>query len=192
MKTLFICLLFSASLAARAQSALPVNETGRVTFTEVVKTDSLKKALLYTNAKKWLSANGFQLTATPEDSAAGKLVGSQEFYLYARGYISKKIHGKIAYTATIEVKDNRYRYAFTDFMFAYYKEDRTYNMVPTGKEKPLEETKASGWQSLWEQHKKTTQTKINSSINSLKAAMPEVPKTKPETVVSKKVTSEDW
>ena len=192
MKPAFTFLFIFCSFFAYSQSLLPTDESGKVAFIEVVKTDSVGKEVLYENAKKWLLTNNFQVQFTPEDSIAGKCVARQSFPVYARGYISKKIHGKINYTLTVAVKENRYRYEFSNFTFDYYKESRTYEMVPTGKHKALEEPQASGWQSLWEQHKKTTQNHVNTMIGSLKTAMIEIPKPKTETVLSKKAASQDW
>jgi hypothetical protein len=192
MKLSFTFLLIFCGFFTYSQGLLPTDENGKVAFIEVVKTDSLGKDVLYENARKWLQDNNFQFQFSPEDSLAGKCVAKQSFTVYARGYISKKIHGKITYTLTVAVKDNRYRYEFSNFNFDYYKESRNYEMVPTGKHKALEEPNASGWQSLWEQHKKTTQSTVNNTIRSLKAAMIEVPKPKTETVMSKKSASQDW
>jgi hypothetical protein len=192
MKPAFTFFLIFCSVFAYSQSVLPTDEKGKVAFIEVVKTDSLGKELLYENAGKWLQANNFQLQVSAEDSIAGKWVAWQSFPVYARGYISKKIHGKINYTLTVAVKENRYRYEFSNFTFDYYKENRNYEMVPTGKHKALEEPQASGWQSLWEQHKKTTLNTVNTLVGSLKTAIIEIPKPKTETVLSKKATSQDW
>jgi hypothetical protein len=192
MKLAFTLLFIFCSFFTYSQGLLPTDENGKVAYIEVVKTDSVGKEVLYENARRWLQANNFQMQFSPEDSIAGKWVARQSFPVYARGYISKKIHGKINYTLTVAVKDNRYRYEFSNFVFDYYKESRNYQMVPTGKQKALEEPQASGWQSLWEQHKKITQSTVNNMVNSLKGAMIEVPKPKTETVLSKKSTSQDW
>jgi hypothetical protein len=192
MKFFLPCLILFKCAFVFAQTSLPVDEKGKVIFYEVIKAEDFKKGILYENAKNWLTENSFHIESTPEDSIAGKIVASQSFYVYARGYISKKIHGKITYKTSIEVKDNRYRYSFSDFTFFYYKEDRNYQMVPTGKEKPIEESKASGWQSLWEQHKKNTQVHITRQIQDLKSSMIELPKPKTDTVISKKLHTEDW
>lgn len=188
-----ICLIYCFS-SLSAQSLLPLSDAGKVSFAEVVKTDSLKKVQLYANAKAWLTTKGYKVFVSPADSSAGRLTAHHSFYVYARGYVFKKIHGNITYTATIEVKENKYRYTFDNFVFHYYKEDRNHKMVPSGKEKLLEEKKASGWQSLWESHQKNTHQTITMGIADLKATMSRIPDAKKELPVAAKkgTATENW
>lgn len=176
MKTLIFYCLFFASLFARAQAVLPVDEQGKVSFNEVVLSTMPKEALL-ADAKSWLIDQGLKIQK--EDTATGTVTAFNEVAVYDKGYITKKIHGKVKYQITIDVKDNKYRYTFTDFSFIYYKENRNYRMVPSGKTKPMEEVKAEGWQNLWDNHKKTTKALVETSIAQLKTAMLMLPKTIP-------------
>ncbi|MFL5729424.1 MAG: hypothetical protein ACJ75J_08040, partial [Cytophagaceae bacterium] len=93
------------------------------------------------------------------------------FLVYTKGAISKEIHGAIRYSVKIEVKNNKYKYRFSDFVFEYYKINRNYQYLPTGQEKPLEEEKFTGWDNAWENHKKETYSRITSLIKSLKSDM---------------------
>lgn len=173
MKTLILYSFLFASFFAKAQGTLPLDEQGKVAFSEIV-VSSMKKETLFTNAKSWLTDQGF--TLEKQDTIAGTLTASNEAPLYDKGYISKKIHGKVKYQVTIDVKDNKYRYNFTDFTFIYYKENRNYRMVPSGKAKPMEEPKAEGWQNLWNAHKRTTKALIENKVSQLKMAMLILPK----------------
>lgn len=193
MKQLCTIILALCWFSAFPQTQFPLDDQKKIAFIEVVKADSLSEKTLYSNAKTWLVANGYHITSSQADSLAGKLMATTELPVYARGYLFKKIHGKIAYTATIEIKENKYRYNFSHFVFQYHKEDRNYKMVPTGKTKPLEEENASGWQALWENHLKYTYTAVNNSISTLKAAMLAKPEVKKEpAITAKKATSADW
>jgi hypothetical protein len=193
MKQLCTLILALCWYSACSQTQFPLDEQKKITFMEVVKADSLSEKTLYTNAKAWLLANGYHITSSAQDSLAGKLIATYELPVYARGYLFKKIHGKIAYTTTIEVKENKYRYNFNHFVFQYHKEDRNYTMVPTGKTKPLEEDKASGWQSLWESHLKYTYTVVTNQVAALKTAMMAKPATKKDPAISaKKENAEKW
>lgn len=160
-------------LGAHGQS-LPTDEQGRVAFREVVPADKLAASLLYVHAKGWLRRRGYALTVA--DSAGGRLVATNAFGVYDRGYATKKLHGKVQYHLTVEVKDGRYRQQFTDFRFAYYAEDRTYHVVPTGKTKPLEDLTASGWLKLWQSHREATRQTVDELAAELKTAMLAVPK----------------
>jgi hypothetical protein len=163
--------LFASGVFAQE---LPLNEAGKVCFESIVKVDSVKTEALLANAENWLAENRYQTVAI--DKTAGKLMAEQSFMVYDKGYISKKVHGKISYNLIIEVKEGKYRYFFKDFVFSYYKEDRTFKVVPTGKKKNLEERNAQGWQHLWENHKKNTAGFILQQMESLKTAMVFMPK----------------
>lgn len=187
MRTLLCLLAMGWLLASGAHGqALPTDERGRVAFYEVVPADSLRAGLLYAHAKAWLHRRGYTLTAA--DSLGGRLVATNAFGVYDRGYVTKKLHGKIRYQLTLEVKNGRYRQQFTDFVFAYYHEDRTYRVLPTGKTKPLEEPTATGWQKLWESHHQATRQAVEGFAAELKTAMLTVPKP----VAQQPRPSADW
>lgn len=171
---------------ARAQ-ALPLDERGHVLFYEVVAADSLRAGALYAHAKAWLHRRGYALARA--DSAAGQLVATNGFGVYDRGYLTKKMHGKVHYQLTLDVKNGRYRLQFSDFAFAYYQEDRTYHLVPTGKTKPLEDPSAPGWQKLWESHRQDAALAVASLSDKLKTAMLAVPKAP---VLAQRARSADW
>lgn len=184
--SLFTALLLLTVLRTQAQT-LPLDEQGNVSFYALVKADSLPAGLLYAHAKTWLSRHGHTLAVA--DSAAGKLVAASSFDMYDRGYLTKKLHGKVKYQLTVEVKDGRYRLQVNGFTFAYYQEDHTYHLVPTGKTKPLEEATAAGWQKLWETHRHDTLLATNILSAELKNAMLAVPKVPAAVVVPR---STNW
>ncbi len=161
------------AFAAQAQ-ALPLDERGKVGFAAVVRADSLPAGTLYAHARTWLRRRGYQLAEA--DSATGRLVAEHAFGVYDRGYLTKRLHGKVHYRLTVEVKDGRYRSQFTDFSFAYHQPDRNALPQPTGKTKPLEDATAPGWQKLWETHRQDTLLIVNTLAEELKTAMLAVPK----------------
>jgi hypothetical protein len=168
-----LCLVLLAAPPGRSQ-ALPFDNQGKVSFYEVVPADSLRAGTLYAHAKHWLHRYGYTLSTA--DSVAGRLIATQALAMYDRGYLTKKLHGKVRYQLTLEVKDGRYRLQFTDFVFDYYHEDRTYRLVPTGKAKPLEDSLAAGWQKLWQNHRHDTLLGITTLQAELKTAMLAAPK----------------
>lgn len=184
------CLGAGAALLAarpvRAQ-ALPLDEQGRVSFYHVVKADSLPAGTLYGHAKGWLRRRGYALATA--DSVAGRLVATSALPVYDRGYLSKKLHGKVRYQLTVEVKNGRYRLQVSDFVFDYYHEDRAYRWVPTGKTKPLEDPQAAGWQQLWQTHRQDTLLGITGLAAELKTAMLAVP---PPELPAAPVRSAEW
>lgn len=165
--------LFLLQHIASAQSLLPVDDsTKKVTFEEIVKVDSTSLMTLQSNAEAWIQKNlKSDNSEIRLDSNGGRLSSEGKFFVYTKGIASKEIHGAIRFKLTIETKPNKYRYRFSDFVFEYYKQNRQFKYVPTGKEKPLEDPKFPGWEKPWVRYKKETAGKINTYISSLKEAM---------------------
>jgi hypothetical protein len=172
----FILLIISfASLTFGAAQSLPTDESGKVFFSEVILADSFPKEKLYKNSLVWLNSLNRpeeKFTFFKKDSIQSSATGQCEFQVFSQSGLLRKMVGLITCQASIETKDNKFRYAFGDFIYHYYKEDRNYKMLKTGKTKPLEDKDAAGWQKLWEKHKHATYTKINSLIASLKVEIP--------------------
>lgn len=173
---LFLFILIVTRLSVFGQT-FPLDDAGKIVFYEVVKADSFKRDFLYHNAVTWLnSLKGFDEIITESlDSIHGKIIAKNEVTVYSQTGILKKISGKMKYQTMIEVKDNLYRYNFSEFVFHYYKQDRNYKMVATGKTKNLEDAKASGWQKLWDKHRSKMLEKIQRDIAQLKIKIVEVP-----------------
>ena len=174
---LSITVLTSISTVSTAQ-VLQMDTLGKVTYYEIVEAPAMRKEALYDNAFSWVQAlKGLENKVAIEtsDVLAGKIVATNEFPLFSQTGVLKKLSGKITYNMTIEVKDNLYRYKFTDFVFHYYKQDRTYKIVATGKTKKLEDPKASGWQKLWNKHRAQTAAKMQTDLTTLKIQMVAVP-----------------
>ncbi len=172
----FVLLIISfASLTFDAAQSLPADESGKVSFSEVVLADSFPNGKLYSNSITWLKSLNRpeeKFTFSNKDSIQSSVTGQYEFQVFAQSGLLRKMVGLITCKLSIETKDNKFRYTFSDFIYHYYKEDRNYKMAKTGKTKPLEDKEAKGWQKLWEKHKQTTNTKINSLITSMKSEIP--------------------
>jgi hypothetical protein len=162
----------------------PVNQPEKYIFYEIVDVDSMAAGMLYHNAAKWLRQNSTTLHVA--DSLGGVLNASNEFSVFKESGVLKKISGKVTYNMVIEVKDNRYRYHFSDFVFHYYGPDRYHAMGPTGKKKKLEDPKAAGWQKLWDAHRTKTTEKIQQDIAVLKVKIKERQVQQPSTPEPKK------
>jgi hypothetical protein len=191
IKTTFISMALTATIHLSSYGQPPAleAETEKVEFSDVVVADSSAKQLLYQNAMRWIGSlknydEKFELKL--KDSIDGKMYGQSTYFVYSQSGILRKISGTITYQLSLEVKDKKYRYQFSDYVFHYYKQDRYYNMVPTGKTKSLEELNAAGWQKLWNSHRIYTKNKMQANIKELEKKMAEDPK-KTEKVVAKKV-----
>jgi Domain of unknown function (DUF4468) with TBP-like fold len=147
-----------------------------ISFFEVVELDSIEKETGFRNALKWMKYLPEEhVELTKKDSVEGSLAGHSSFLVYTQTGILKKVSGRISYSVSIDVKDNKYRYRFTDFVFHYYALDRNYKIEENGKTKKLEDPKAAGWQQLWTKHRVYTSKKLDENIDLLKRIMKEKP-----------------
>jgi len=189
MKVFFLTAILGTSALSNCngQSAT----TSVMDFANVVVADSLSKEFLFHNARRWvdrLQASSEKVVLSQNDSILGKIEAESSYLVYTQqAGILKKLSGRVSYKISIEVKDNKYRYHFSDFMFHYYKQDRYYNMVETGKVKSLNEQSASGWQKLWDSHRSTTQNKMKEYSKQLEIKMIEKPEIASEKIAAKKV-----
>ncbi|HVD97045.1 MAG TPA: DUF4468 domain-containing protein [Cytophagaceae bacterium] len=168
---------------------MPKDETGKITYLDVVRMDSIPADTLFKRINEWVKYS-YPKSNTTIDSITRKIATRGRFLVYLNPGVLKEIHGAIRYDLSIELKENRYRYVFTNFVFEYYKQDKFYKYNPTGKEKPLEEEKFPGWQSAWEKHKNTTDAHVKQKIADLKKA---VENKKPETMYIAPVKkTQDW
>ncbi len=192
-KSFFLLVLASLLVYGTAHSQfLPANANGKCEITEVVIAEGFSKSNLYGNELKWL--NGLtreegKLSSLVRDSIAGRISGTYEFLVYTQSGVLRKVAGAISYYFTVETKDGKYRYSFTDFVFYYYAQNRNYKIVKTGNTKPLEEKKAIGWQKLWTEHRMTVFTRVTKQIDALKLKIIETSKEVNEKMREKKV---DW
>lgn len=165
--------------------------TQKITYSNIEILDSIPTAKIYKNAEQWVE-NNFKNRKnydTQFNLKEGYITCNTGFLVYTKGIASKQIHGEITYNIKIDIKDNKYRYTFSNFVFEYYKMNRQYKYEPTGRLKPLEEPKYPGWQTVWNKHKILTSRDIQHLISTLKVAMKQTDEIKIPTVQKKKI---DW
>jgi hypothetical protein len=170
-KYVFVFTLITFVLNVAVAQTFPINEAGIIAYYEIIEVDSLPKDQLYLNAKKWFSTlnRGAQTVEfVLQDSVNGKLVAKNVLSVFTGSGVLQKLSGKFTYNVVLEVKDTRYRYTISDLIYHEYKPDRYHNIQPTGKTQKLEESKALGWQKLWDKHRKTLDERIREDLNRLK------------------------
>ena len=157
-----------------AQTATPSKDTiktNKVTYSEIVKVDSTNRFDLYKKASKWVAQNKFEVIE--EDVLGGKILAKTNFIVYSEKGVLAKPNGDFTYDITVDVKEGKYRYTFTNFVFRRYKQDRQdlLKYVPEKGRKPIEDTKASGWKKQWAKNKLQMNNRVNEHIVSLREAM---------------------
>lgn len=146
MKHLFLIsvFVFLSSFFTQAQDnffgVFPA-KNGKITFTDVVNVSTTSAKDLYNRAKEWATFSCDEIKWIE----GTELVATKAIYL------------NLWCTIRIQVKDNRFKYDFTNFV---WQNDSNYKE----KSRPMEKTAI-----LWA--KKTILDEINNTIDGLKAAM---------------------
>lgn len=188
-----IMALASYPLFSQPHASLPEDENGKIIFSEVMQAAGVSRNLLYDNAYHYL--NSLQETSRGLKKNTLQVTEHEELYLPLQFTVYnefpiKSPHGRIKYDLTISVKEGRYRYVASNFVFHYLKRNRYGRFVEVnGKSKPLEDPFFKGQQKLWEQHKQTTHKKISDLAQNLKAVMT-IPESGPEKEIVK--LNSDW
>lgn len=183
MKKTIICLLICSLISSliSGQTTLPVDtETGKITFSEVVKVDSsLTKNALYLNAQKWLTKAFKDANAAIqfEDKEEGKVIakGTDEVRFKQGMQIGDQSGGDFMFTLTITVKDGRYKYTITDIS---HTGNKVVGFPKDGGAIELESPACGKWgmgDKLWLELKGKFHDHIKSLIESLKDGMTQKP-----------------
>jgi len=113
--TLLISLIFWFASPVFGQN-MPVDKTtGKITYTEVVKVDSVSQKELYNASKLWA------MRAFADSKHVNEVKNAETFTLSlapsveTRDLNSNLKTGYLYYTLTIECRDGRYKYTLTDF-----------------------------------------------------------------------------
>lgn len=114
LTTLFLLTLL-LPLVGAAQTKLPLDESGKVTFTEVIEVPNVSQSELHTRAHVWLatsfsSANEVILMNNRE---SGQLIGKGITTLRS-GEQPSKLH----FTLHLQFKDGRYRWEMTNLAYS--------------------------------------------------------------------------
>jgi hypothetical protein len=130
MKLLLTSIIFlSATIASFAQDKpLPVDERGKMIYYEVVASGKTPADSLLTRARTFLESDKkFKISTSTTDTAiaaTGKMMISKSALGMARPM------GAVDYNFNVEVKEGKYRFWLTDFVFIPYSRDRYGNFVP--------------------------------------------------------------
>ena len=120
MKKLVLPLLFICSLSYGQKESLilPIDSiTNKITYSGVVKIDSVNKQELYSRAREWFAKayKNSSKVIQMEDKESGKIVGKAMIEVYGSTLGIRNEGGNINYTISIYIKEGRYKYEVTDF-----------------------------------------------------------------------------
>lgn len=138
---LIFCVLIKSITASAQSDSLAMDENNKYIYYQVVTqantpADSLYKRALVFVKKAYPAA---KLKFKDEDKAGATINATGGVLVKKKSMIAMHEDASIDFKLVIEVKDNRYRFWFTDFKLVPYQRDRFANFVPVlGKDEPLE------------------------------------------------------
>jgi hypothetical protein len=140
MKSLIIILVFItlAKVAPAQQDLLSFDEHNKYIYYQVVDMPGFPADTLRIRGLSFIKKvfPKIKMKSAPADN---NLNGEGKFPIYSGVIVMKHQGGEITYSMNIEIKDEKYRYWLTGFVFTPYKRDRYDNFVPEpGLETPLE------------------------------------------------------
>lgn len=186
MRIVFLCLLLylpSTTLYVSAQQhAFPMDEAGNILYYEVVKTENFSAEQLANNIKDHLrNFHGFtekqykkqllKKNGVISFDSTGNAYKSKGKYVVYPGKIIKHATAEVKFEFVVEIKENRYRYYFHNFIYQPYVLNRYGKYVAApGKATQLNTFVLSkGLLELKEQEKLATY--IERQVETLKQAM---------------------
>jgi hypothetical protein len=170
---------------------LPFDERGKLIYYEVVATTTTPKDSLISRARTFFESDvkKYKISSIKADTlleATGKMMISKSALGMARPL------GAVDYNFYAEVKEGKYRFWLTDFVFVPYMRDRYGNFVPTTTiGTPLEREQGKLREAEWLSYQKITAREAKTLAEQFKSALatmiyaPEAPKPK-NTISTKK------
>ncbi len=149
-----------------------------LTYTEIVKVDSVSKSELYNRAKIWFATtyNSANDVIQMENKDEGEIIGRAIItYSPTVYFASEQTRGVIKYTVKLFVKDGRYKYEITDFIHDPYGNKygkSSMGLITTNDECPNPKPSAKGWSNkVWADIKALIEENMISLISSIKQGM---------------------
>lgn len=111
--SIFVFLLLYSG--AFSQSLPTDPETNKNTYKETITLDSLTKEELFNRAKKWIATKAVNNKPDVANLENGDVEGDISFIIKLTYDYKYKKDANVTFHATINEKDEKYRYIFTDF-----------------------------------------------------------------------------
>jgi hypothetical protein len=144
-----LIILFKAGAVLAQADSLVLNEDNKLIYYQVVAQPGMSADTLYNRASTFFKKAypKERLKLATADQAVGTLTAKGGVLVSKKSMIAMHEDASIGFNFVIEIKADKYRYWFTDFVITPYARDRYANYVPvSGKNYPLEEgrSKLSG------------------------------------------------
>ena len=153
----------------------PIDQTGKYSFTDIVDLKGMSKDQLFKNGEIFIKAIKVLHSNTKlysADKVNYQIFNRGSFYVYRLGSLKKAIAGAVEYDITLELKNDKYRYTISNFLFNEYKKNRYGKSEPIkGKYIPLEREASSWNKKEWEKQKEVVFEKTEELIVNLNGEM---------------------
>lgn len=187
---LFMLISFTAAAQTdKSAEDMPRDERGKFIHYEVVEkspasADSLKYRALAFFKKKRL---------TDIDQKADQVQANGKTVINKTAFVLTHPSGEVRYNFAFEVKDGKYRFWLTDFLFVPYKRDRYGNFVPsTTKGIPLENDPGKLNAGEWASYIDAADKHANAIAAEFKDYLSAVQKIRPAKEVKKTIFTKSW
>jgi hypothetical protein len=127
-----ICFLTIGKIAIAQKDSLAVDEHGKYIYYKVVNSGTNTADVLYARASAFFKTayDKNTLKLIKEGAKAMALIAEGNIMVSKSGSIAKHNDGRVVCKLTVEIKDSKYRYWLTDFVYTPYERDRYNNYVP--------------------------------------------------------------
>lgn len=123
LSSVFVLAILTTNLFSQ-ENVFPIDSiTGKITYSEIIKVDSVNSQELYLRAKVWFvhsfvsAKNVIQL----DEKESGRIIGKGIFDVSDNNnhnsIIYVPITGTVDFTVEIQIKDEKYRYVFSDLSY---------------------------------------------------------------------------
>lgn len=191
-RMLALLIICSSSLSGYAQSPDLPFQNGIITFQSVVELPGYDNELLFSNAMDFIG----EVKIINQKKKENNIIQDMELWSTETiggflVYHLKSPVGEVRYRLLIEIKEEKYRYTTTDFIFYPYSRNR-YGKFEREKwiSKHLEEPEFDGHQKQWELTKEKTAERMAAMISDLKLSMARNPNTMAISLPSS--AEDDW
>ncbi len=178
----FLIMLGSVNVVAQEEAKIewPLNESGKVQFTEVVPMEGRTKDELFSAAKAWFT--GFYADQSEEiymnDRYEGKLAGQFNMFIEIDMYGKQANAGAIAYNMQLFVKEGKYKYNISGIE---HEANRSRLGTAGAIENDVPECGTRNMQQrYWDDIKKQAHTRFVEMVGGLKEGMNKVSQPNPE------------
>lgn len=188
LQAAFFCTLSFAQTNPKDEQ-MPLDERGKYIHYEVVEAKQIPADSLRSRAAAFLKMK--KLSAVK--ITAGQVSANGKFLISKTAFVLTRPSGEATYNFVFEIKEGKYRFWLSDFVFIPYKRDRYANFVPsTNKGTPLENDpgKLSGTE--WDSYISATTAQSNLFATSFKEFLASEKKIIVQPKVKASVSTKNW